>query len=69
MLGDINISEPGALMDSAGPRVVETQQVKIYQKVSRLLNFFWAWFLRLSRHEKVKDKINLYIDLIQNNDR
>jgi hypothetical protein len=47
MLGDINISEPGALIDFAGPRVVRDTTVKIYLKVFRLLNFFRAWFLRL----------------------
>jgi acetyl-CoA carboxylase carboxyl transferase subunit beta len=35
----------------------------------RLLNFVRAWFLRLYYSKKeLKDKINLYIDLIQNND-
>jgi acetyl-CoA carboxylase beta subunit len=40
MLGDINIAEPGALIGFAGPRVVETLPVKIYQKVFKLLNFY-----------------------------
>jgi acetyl-CoA carboxylase beta subunit len=31
MLGDINISEPGALGGLLGPRVVETQRVKIFE--------------------------------------
>jgi acetyl-CoA carboxylase beta subunit len=39
MLGDINISEPGALMDS-GPRVVRDTTGKDLPEGSRLLNFF-----------------------------
>jgi acetyl-CoA carboxylase carboxyl transferase subunit beta len=42
MLGDINISEPGALIGFTGPRVVRDTTGKDLQKVSRLLNFFFS---------------------------
>jgi acetyl-CoA carboxylase carboxyl transferase subunit beta len=64
---DINISEPGALIGSAGPRVV--RDTTGLPEGFQTAEFLRAWFLRLYHATKeLKDKINLYIDLIQNND-
>ncbi|MEM9000766.1 MAG: acetyl-CoA carboxylase, carboxyltransferase subunit beta [Bacteroidota bacterium] len=68
MLGDINISEPGALIGFAGPRVVkeatgkelpEGFQTAEFVKEHGFLDF-------ISHRSNLKKKINLYIDLIQN---
>lgn len=68
MLGDINISEPGALIAFAGPRVVKDTTGKDlpegFQRSEFLLE---KGFLDFITHRKnLKSKINLYIDLIQN---
>lgn len=68
MLGDINISEPGALIAFAGPRVVKDTTGKDlpegFQRSEFLLE---KGFLDFITHRKnLKEKINLYIDLIQN---
>ena len=68
MLGDINISEPGALIAFAGPRVVKDTTGKDlpegFQKSEFLLE---KGFLDFISHRKdLKKNINLYIDLIQN---
>lgn len=68
MLGDINIAEPGALIGFAGPRVVKDTTGKDlpegFQRSEFLLEhgFLDAIFER----KDLKEKINLYIDLIQN---
>ncbi|MEM0933429.1 MAG: acetyl-CoA carboxylase, carboxyltransferase subunit beta [Bacteroidota bacterium] len=68
MLGDINISEPGALIGFAGPRVVkdtvgkdlpEGFQTSEFVKEHGFLDF-------ISHRRDLKKKINLYIDLITN---
>ncbi|RRO11768.1 acetyl-CoA carboxylase, carboxyltransferase subunit beta [Flavobacteriaceae bacterium 14752] len=68
MLGDINISEPGALIGFAGPRVVRDTtgkdlpdgfQTAEFVKEHGFLDF-------ITERKQLKDKINLYIDLIQN---
>ncbi|MEM6894238.1 MAG: acetyl-CoA carboxylase, carboxyltransferase subunit beta [Bacteroidota bacterium] len=68
MLGDINISEPGALIGFAGPRVVkdttgkdlpEGFQTSEFVKEHGFLDF-------ISHRRDMKKKINLYIDLITN---
>lgn len=68
MLGDINISEPGALIGFAGPRVVkdttgkdlpEDFQTSEFLKEHGFLDF-------ITKRSELKDKVNLYIDLIQN---
>ena len=69
MLGDINISEPGALIAFAGPRVVKDTTGKDlpegFQRSEFLLE---KGFLDFISHRKdLKKNINLYIDLIQNN--
>ena len=68
MLGDINISEPGALIGFAGPRVIKDTTGKDlpdgFQKSEFLLE---NGFLDCISHRKdLKNKINLYIDLILN---
>ena len=68
MLGDINISEPGALIGFAGPRVVkdttgkdlpEDFQTSEFLKEHGFLDF-------ITKRSELKDKVNLYIDLILN---
>lgn len=69
MLGDINIAEPGALIGFAGPRIVKDTTGKDLPE-----GFQSAEFLKehgfldfISHRRELKKKINLYIDLIQNN--
>jgi len=70
MLGDINIAEPGALIGFAGPRVVKDTTGKDlpegFQTAEFLLEHGFLDFI--TARKELKDKINLYIDLIQNND-
>jgi acetyl-CoA carboxylase carboxyl transferase subunit beta len=70
MLGDINISEPGALIGFAGPRVVRDTTGKDlpegFQTAEFLLEHGFLDFI--TPRKELKDNINLYIDLIQNND-
>ncbi|CAM3946555.1 acetyl-CoA carboxylase subunit beta [Flavobacterium branchiophilum NBRC 15030 = ATCC 35035] len=69
MLGDINISEPGALIGFAGPRVVRDTTGKDlpegFQTAEFVLEHGFLDFI--TPRKELKDKINLYIDLIQNN--
>ncbi|WP_396218705.1 acetyl-CoA carboxylase, carboxyltransferase subunit beta, partial [Flavobacterium sp.] len=66
MLGDINIAEPGALIAFAGPRVVRDTTGKDlpegFQTSEFLLEHGFLDFI--SHRKELKDKINLYIDLI-----
>ena len=68
MLGDVNISEPGALIAFAGPRVVKDTTGKDlpdgFQKSEFLLEKGFLDFI--SHRKNLKKNINLYIDLIQN---
>ena len=68
MLGDINISEPGALIGFAGPRVVRDTTGKDlpegFQTAEFVLDHGFLDFI--SHRKELKDKINLYIDLILN---
>jgi len=68
MLGDINISEPGALIGFAGPRFVKDTTGKAlptgFQTAEFVLEHGFLDFI--SPRKELKDKINLYIDLIQN---
>ncbi len=68
MLGDINIAEPGALIGFAGPRVVrdttgkelpEGFQTSEFLKEHGFLDF-------ITPRQNLKQKINLYLDLILN---
>ena len=69
MLGDINISEPGALIGFAGPRIVKDTTGKDlpegFQSSEFLLEHGFLDFITHRRN--LKNKINLYIDLILNN--
>ncbi|MFS4455810.1 acetyl-CoA carboxylase, carboxyltransferase subunit beta [Maribacter sp. 2304DJ31-5] len=68
MLGDINISEPGALIGFAGPRVVKEATGKElpddFQTAEFLLEHGFLDFI--SHRKDLKKNINLYIDLIEN---
>ena len=69
MLGDINIAEPGALIGFAGPRIVKDTTGKElpegFQSSEFLLEHGFLDFI--SHRRDLKKKVNLYIDLIQNN--
>lgn len=68
MLGDINIAEPGALIGFAGPRVVRDTTGKDlpegFQTSEFVLEHGFLDFI--TARKELKDKINLYIDLILN---
>jgi len=70
MLGDINISEPGALIGFAGPRVVKDTTGKDlpegFQTAEFVLEHGFLDFI--TPRKELKDKINLFIDLIENNE-
>lgn len=68
MLGDINIAEPGALIGFAGPRVVKDTTGKDLPYGFQSAEFLKEHgFLDFIAHRKeLKNKINLYIDLIMN---
>ncbi|NNK82815.1 MAG: acetyl-CoA carboxylase, carboxyltransferase subunit beta [Flavobacteriaceae bacterium] len=68
MLGDINIAEPGALIGFAGPRVVRDTTGKDLPEGFQTSEFVLEHgFLDFISHRKdLKDKVNLYIDLILN---
>ena len=69
MLGDINISEPGALIAFAGPRVVKDTTGQDLPEGFQTSEFLLEkGFLDFISHRKnLKKNINHYIDLIQNN--
>ncbi|MBQ4822318.1 acetyl-CoA carboxylase, carboxyltransferase subunit beta [Aquimarina sp. MMG016] len=68
MLGDINISEPGALIGFAGPRVVRDTTGKElpegFQTSEFVLEHGFLDFI--TPRQNLKQKINLYLDLILN---
>jgi len=68
MLGDINISEPGALIGFAGPRIVRDTTGKElpegFQTSEFLLEHGFLDFITLRKD--LKNKVNQYIDLIMN---
>ncbi len=68
MLGDINIAEPNALIAFAGPRVIKDTTGKELPKGFQRSEFVLEHgFLDAIYHRKeLKNKMNLYIDLIQN---
>ncbi len=68
MLGDINISEPGALIGFAGPRVVKDTTGKDLPEGFQTSEFVQEHgFLDFITHRRdLKKKVNLYIDLITN---
>ena len=69
MLGDINIGEPNALIAFAGPRVVKDTTGKElpegFQRSEFLLEH--GFLDKIIERKNLKEQINLYIDLIQNN--
>ena len=69
MLGDINIAEPNALVAFAGPRVVKDTTGKDlpegFQRSEFLLEH--GFLDKIVERKKLKEQINLFIDLIQNN--
>ena len=68
MLGDINISEPGALIGFAGPRIVKDTTGKDlpegFQSAEFLLEHGFLDFITLRKD--LKNKVNQYLDLILN---
>ncbi|MGJ5642434.1 acetyl-CoA carboxylase, carboxyltransferase subunit beta [Formosa sp. S-31] len=68
MLGDINISEPGALIGFAGPRIVRDTTGKELPEGFQTAEFLLEHgFLDFITHRRdLKNKVNLYIDLISN---
>lgn len=68
MLGDINIAEPKALIGFAGPRVVKDTTGKELPEGFQTAEFVLEHgFLDFIAHRKeLKNKINLYLDLILN---
>lgn len=68
MLGDINISEPGALIGFAGPRVVRDTTGKELPEGFQTAEFLLEHgFLDFITHRKdLKKNINLYLDLVLN---
>ena len=68
MLGDVNISEPGALIGFAGPRVVKDTTGKDlpegFQTAEFVLDHGFLDFI--SHRRDLKKKINLFLDLILN---
>ncbi len=68
MLGDINIAEPGALIGFAGPRVIKEtikkDLPKGFQTAEFVLDHGFLDFI--APRKELKDKINLYLDLILN---
>lgn len=68
MLGDINISEPGALIGFAGPRVVRDTTGKElpegFQTAEFLLEHGFLDFI--TERKDLKNNINKYLDLILN---
>ena len=68
MLGDINIAEPGALIGFAGPRVVKDTTGKELPEGFQTAEFLQEHgFLDfIVNRKELKDKVNLYIDLVMN---
>lgn len=68
MLGDINISEPGALIGFAGPRVVKDTTGQDlpdgFQSAEFVLDHGFLDFI--THRKNLKNKINLYLDLVSN---
>lgn len=69
MLGDVNFAEPNALVAFAGPRVVKDTTGKDlpegFQRAEFVLEH--GFLDKIIERKNLKEQINLYIDLIQNN--
>jgi len=70
MLGDVNISEPGALIAFAGPRIVKDTTGKELPDGFQTAEFVQdhGFLDFITPRKELKDKLNLYLDLIQNNE-
>jgi acetyl-CoA carboxylase carboxyl transferase subunit beta len=68
MLGDINISEPGALIAFAGPRVVRDTTGKELPEGFQTAEFVLehGFLDRIVERKNLKQQVNLYLDLILN---
>ncbi len=68
MLGDINISEPGALIAFAGPRVVRDTTGKELPEGFQTAEFVLehGFLDKIVERKNLKKQVNLYLDLIQN---
>ena len=68
MLGDINISEPGALIAFAGPRVVRDTTGKELPEGFQTAEFLLehGFLDRIVERKNLKQQVNLYLDLILN---
>ncbi|MDT0553245.1 acetyl-CoA carboxylase, carboxyltransferase subunit beta [Urechidicola vernalis] len=68
MLGDINISEPGALIGFAGPRVVRDTTGKELPEGFQTAEFLLehGFLDKIVERKDLKKEVNLYIDLILN---
>ena len=69
MLGDVNFAEPNALVAFAGPRVVkDTTGKELPEGFQRAEFVLEHGFLdKIIERKNLKQQINLYLDLIQNN--
>ncbi len=69
MLGDVNFAEPNALVAFAGPRVVKDTTGKDlpegFQRAEFVLEH--GFLDKIIERKNLKEQINLYIDLIENN--
>ena len=68
MLGDINIAEPGALIGFAGPRVVRDTIGKELPEGFQTAEFVLehGFLDKIIERKKLKNQINLYLDLVLN---
>jgi len=68
MLGDINISEPGALIGFAGPRVVRDTTGKELPEGFQTAEFVLehGFLDKIIERKDLKKELNLYLDLILN---
>ncbi|MCK5814566.1 MAG: acetyl-CoA carboxylase, carboxyltransferase subunit beta [Flavobacteriaceae bacterium] len=68
MLGDVNLSEPGALIGFAGPRVVRDTIGKELPKGFQTAEFVLdhGFLDKIIERKNLKTQINLYLDLILN---
>lgn len=68
MLGDVNLSEPGALIGFAGPRVVRDTTGKELPEGFQTAEFVLehGFLDKIVERKNLKNQINLYLDLILN---
>jgi acetyl-CoA carboxylase carboxyl transferase subunit beta len=68
MLGDVNFSEPGALIAFAGPRVVRDTTGKELPEGFQTAEFVLehGFLDRIIERKNLKNQLNLYLDLILN---